>query len=157
MSEKATATAAPEKTSSRGQGAKANGALSSRVVADNPFFGLQQSIGNQATLRLLDGAVIQTKLHVSQPGDADEQEADRIAEQVVSSRKASKIHRKCACSGGTPCSKCASEEEETIHRSVELPSLHSSELTIQRAPAEGASPAKPHHHGTHPLVVEDDA
>src|SRR6185312_2166137 len=157
MSEKATVAAAPEKTSSRGQGTKANGGLSPRLVADNPFLGLQQSIGNQATLGLLDGAVIQTKLRVSQPDDADEQEADRIAEQVVSSRRAPTIHRKCACSGGTPCTKCAGEEEETIHRSVELPSLHSSELIIQRAPAEGTSPARPHHHGTHPLVVEDDA
>ncbi|HEX7895891.1 MAG TPA: DUF4157 domain-containing protein [Terriglobales bacterium] len=157
MSEKATATAAPEKASSRGQGTKDNGGPSSRLVADNPFLGLQQSVGNQATLRLLDGAVIQTKLRVSQPGDADEQEADRIAAQVVSSRNAPTIQRKCACSGGTPCAKCASEEEETIHRSVQLPQVRSEE-SIQRAPAEGTSPAKPgQHHGTHPLVVEDDA
>src|SRR5690348_14571312 len=162
MSEKATVAPAPEKASSRGQGTKDNGGPSSRLVADNPFLGLQQSVGNQATLRLLDGAVIQTKLRVSQPGDADEQEADRIAAQVVSSRNAPTIQRKCACSGGTPCAKCASEEEETIHRSVQLPQVRSEE-SIQRAPAEqsatpAGSAAKPgHHHGTHPLVVEDDA
>lgn len=40
---------------------------------------LQHTIGNQATGRLL-----QTKLAVSHPGDAYEQEADRISQQVMS-------------------------------------------------------------------------
>lgn len=163
MSEKSTATAIAERSSGRSQRTKENAGVSPRLTADNPFFGLQQSIGNQAALRLLEGGAIQTKLRVSQPGDADEQEADRVAEQVVSSRYAPTIQRKCACSGGTPCSKCAGEEEETIHRSVAFPELRSGEATIQRAPAEqSANPAGPakkprHHHGTHPLVVEDDA
>ncbi|HEX7895890.1 MAG TPA: hypothetical protein VF447_16950, partial [Terriglobales bacterium] len=110
------ATATREKTSQRSRETEQGAGSSARLSQENPFFGLQQSIGNQATLRLLDGGVIQTKLRVSQPGDADEQEADRIAEQVVSSRNAPTIQRKCACSGGTPCAKCAGEEEETIHR-----------------------------------------
>src|SRR5690348_7296679 len=130
MGENATETTVAEKTSHRTYDPQ-NDSFSPLIAQVNPFFGLLQSIGHPATLRLLDGAVIQTKLRVSQPGDADEQEADRIAEQVVSSRRAPTIHRKCACSGGTPCAKCASEEEETIHRSVELPSLHSSEPSIQ--------------------------
>jgi hypothetical protein len=44
----------------------------------NPLAQIQQALGNQATGRLL-----QTKLNISQPGDVYEQEADRIADQVM--------------------------------------------------------------------------
>jgi hypothetical protein len=76
---------------------------------------LQQTIGNQAVLRLMRSSVmfdfgkigIQQKLKVSQPGDEYEQEADRVAEKIVSmtndnpiastlSHKVEKIDRKCA-------------------------------------------------------------
>jgi hypothetical protein len=83
----------------------------------NPIFSLQQSIGNQAMLRLLEAGAIQPKLRVSQAGDPDEIEADRVAERVVSARPAPVIQRKCGCSGGASCVKCA-EEEGAIHRSV---------------------------------------
>ena len=66
----------------------------------NPLLGLQQSLGNQAMLRLLESGVIQAKMRVSQPGDPDEIEADRVAEKVVSAQTAPVIQRKCACSGG---------------------------------------------------------
>jgi hypothetical protein len=118
MSEKAIATLAPERTSSRGHGTKQNAGRSSQLGLENPFFELQQTIGNQAMLRLLDAGVIQAKLRISQPGDADEQEADRVAELVVSSRKIQTIQRKCACAGGTPCSKCAGEQDRKIHPSA---------------------------------------
>jgi len=164
MSEKATATAAPEKTSRRSHEIGRGGGSSARLVSENPFAGLQQTLGNQAMLRLLDGGIIQAKLRVSQPGDADEQEADRVAEKVVSASHAPKIQRKCACAGGAPCAKCASEDEETIHRSAAAPLLRVPELSIQRAPEEkSATPeeppakTKPHHHAAHPVIVEDDA
>ena len=44
---------------------------------------LQRAIGNQALLRLSKPGVIQTKLKISQPGDKYEQEADRVAEEVM--------------------------------------------------------------------------
>jgi hypothetical protein len=44
---------------------------------------LQQTIGNQAVQRLLKTGVLQTKLHIGRPGDIYEQEADRLAEQVM--------------------------------------------------------------------------
>lgn len=44
----------------------------------HPILKLQNLIGNEATT-----ALIQTKLQISQPGDVCEQEADRIAEQVM--------------------------------------------------------------------------
>jgi hypothetical protein len=77
------------------------------------FAGVQQTAGNLAVQSLLRSGAIQAKLRVSQPGDADEQEADRMAEQVVSSASAGFIQRKCApCAEGATCPKC--EEEEKI-------------------------------------------
>ena len=46
---------------------------------------LQQTLGNQEVQRLFEEGQIQAKLTVSQPGDTYEQEADKIAEQVVNS------------------------------------------------------------------------
>jgi hypothetical protein len=45
--------------------------------------GLYQSVGNQAVQRLLNSGYIQAKLQVSSPGDQYEQEADRVARQVM--------------------------------------------------------------------------
>ncbi|MCE8427117.1 MAG: DUF4157 domain-containing protein [Candidatus Methanoperedens sp.] len=44
---------------------------------------LQRTIGNQAVGRLLKSGVLQAKLKIGQPGDIYEQEADRVAEQVM--------------------------------------------------------------------------
>jgi hypothetical protein len=46
---------------------------------------LQRAYGNQAVLRMLErsGPAIQPKLVVNEPGDAYEQEADRVADQVM--------------------------------------------------------------------------
>jgi hypothetical protein len=49
----------------------------------HPIVQLQQTIGNQAVQRLLRSRAIQPKLAISQPGDIYEQEADRVAEQVM--------------------------------------------------------------------------
>jgi hypothetical protein len=68
---------------------------SSAYLARDPYGStdyLQRTIGNQAVLRLIccktssdsGRAGIQTKLTVSQPGDRYEQEADWVAEQVMS-------------------------------------------------------------------------
>jgi hypothetical protein len=50
---------------------------------ENPLVAQQQSLGNQTVQRLLRSRVIQTKLTINEPGDKYEQEADRIAEQVM--------------------------------------------------------------------------
>jgi hypothetical protein len=92
-------------------------------------------LGNQAMLSLLKAGQIQPKLRVSQPGDPDELEADRVAAQVMSKNSVSApcqrpslplfahaspaLHRKCSCSGGTKCAQCEEEEVESakgIHR-----------------------------------------
>lgn len=46
--------------------------------------GASQSIGNLSLHQLLASGTIQAKLRLSQPGDADERDADRIADKVVS-------------------------------------------------------------------------
>jgi len=67
---------------------------------------LQRSYGNSYV-----GNVIQAKLAVNQPGDIYEQEADRVAEQVVQMKEAP-----CHC-GGT-CSDCKADQEQLIQRKV---------------------------------------
>jgi len=47
------------------------------------IFLLQKTIGNQAVQRMMKSGAIQPKLRIGQPNDIYEQEADRVAEQVV--------------------------------------------------------------------------
>jgi hypothetical protein len=70
---------------------------------------LQQTAGNQAVQRMMKSGVLQAKLRIGQPNDIYEQEADRVAEQVmrmpdpsrtlecltVSQPAAAAIQRKC--------------------------------------------------------------
>ena len=81
--------------------------LQSRI---HPFLQLQRAVGNQALQHF-----VQANLTISQPGDPDEEEADRVADQVMSGAPIGTVQRKClACAAGeTPCPKC--EEEETVH------------------------------------------
>ena len=46
---------------------------------------LQRTIGNQAVESLFKSGIIQTKLKIGKPNDIYEQEANRVAEQIVSS------------------------------------------------------------------------
>jgi len=122
-------------------------------------------------LQLLASGGLQAKLHESQPGDADEQEADRAAEHVVSTQAAPRLQRKCACGGS--CAQCQQDEETVIHRRARTaPTLRSLPFSIQRqaAPTEERSHRtaaadadtrgnQAKHPGEHPrtLIVEDDA
>jgi Domain of unknown function (DUF4157) len=104
----------------------------------NNSFGLQRSIGNRAVQSLFqvndqgfeaptDGAALtrlthpvshrpvssprvnlQAKLTVNAPGDMYEQEADRVAEQVMRTSD-SQVQRKCTCEG-SKCSKCENQK-----------------------------------------------
>jgi hypothetical protein len=88
--------------------------------AANNFAGaaLPQSAGNLAMQRLLSSGAIRAKLNLSQPADPDEQEADRVAAQVVSSQPAGTVRGKCdACASGAPCTSC--EREQTVQRQAE--------------------------------------
>ncbi len=71
---------------------------------------LQRTIGNKAVQRLLKSGALQAKLKIGTPGDIYEQEADRVAEQVVYSM--SPIQRKCS-------KPCPLEDEGKVQRKVE--------------------------------------
>ena len=90
---------------------------------------LQRTIGNQAVGRLIKSGALQAKLKIGQPGDIYEQEADRVAEQVMriaepqvsNETKVSNpaqnnpIQRKCpGCNKGTKIVK--EEEEEKLQK-----------------------------------------
>ena len=85
---------------------------------------LHSAYGNQAILRMLTPVVpvMQTKLTVNQPGDRFEQEADRVADQVMRMTAAPTVQR--TCSSGEDenkpqrkCAECEEEEKETaLHR-----------------------------------------
>ncbi len=49
----------------------------------HPILHLQHALGNQAVLRVLRSRGLQAKLTVGRPGDPYEQEADRLAEEVM--------------------------------------------------------------------------
>ena len=77
--------------------------------------GLQSMIGNQAVLRMLSSSkpVIQTKLAVNQPGDPFEQEADRVAEHVMSATPVPTVQRSCSsCAGEDKLQRECAECEE---------------------------------------------
>lgn len=85
----------------------------------------QPAFSNQAALQMLSPSILrlQPKLTINQPGDRYEQEADRVAEDVMrtpdpkgahsmsTAATGDQLQRKCACSGsGTECEKCKQEE-----------------------------------------------
>jgi hypothetical protein len=88
---------------------------SSPMRARMPIHDLQRTIGNSATTRLFNGALLQPKLTVSDPGDEYEREADRVADHVMRMPDPTSgppllngaIQRKCSCdaSGDESC-KC---------------------------------------------------
>ncbi len=52
-------------------------------MSNHPLLNLQRTLGNQAILGMIKSGALQTKLTVNQPGDVYEQEADRVADQVM--------------------------------------------------------------------------
>ena len=91
------------------------------------FSDLQRSIGNQAVLRMLSrpSPAIQTKLTINEPGDRYEQEADRVADQVMRMSEPAAAStlwltsvgeglRTPACGGacGGECAACKDKKEE---------------------------------------------
>jgi hypothetical protein len=67
---------------SASQSKKLNFSHSINSPIDQILF-LQRTVGNQAVEKLLKSGFIQAKLTIGQPGDIYEQEADRVADQVM--------------------------------------------------------------------------
>ena len=95
--------------------------------ADRILF-LQRTIGNQAVQRLIKSGTLQAKLRIGQPGDKYEQEADRVAEQVM------RISEPTLSSGGAPHIKraCPGCEEDELRRQP----VEEEEEELQRQPIE---------------------
>src|SRR5436305_684722 len=106
----------------------------------------QPQLGNQHLQHLLRRAAVQAKLTVNEPGDRYEQEADRMADQVmrmaepaaapaVTPWAASGVQRKCAAcaAGGGACPECAHEENEE----------EKAEKPVQRQESAGPAPDDP--------------
>ncbi|WP_440956049.1 eCIS core domain-containing protein [Methanosarcina sp. Mfa9] len=88
-----------------------NGCRSVNSPAEKIMF-LQRTAGNQAVQRLIKSGALQAKLRVGQPNDIYEQEADRVAEQVMS------MPEPQAASSGTLSIQrtCPGCEEEKLRR-----------------------------------------
>jgi hypothetical protein len=116
--------------------------LEAKDSADNILY-LQRAIGNQAVQRLINSdkvgfdfakiGILQPKLKVSQPNDVYEQEADRVAEQVMRMTDPSglvvpqgaaideeRIGRKCAA-----CKMEEEEEKEKEDKELQISRKHS--------------------------------
>lgn len=117
---------------------------SAAVRIGSSLLGLQQALGNRAVLHMLGAQRVQTKLRIGPPGDLFEQEADRVAQSVVSTSRTGmteatgSLHPAPAGGIQRKCAQCEQEEEETIRRSPQ----EGTDATTETAPApEAASPA----------------
>jgi hypothetical protein len=73
----------PERDRAHSTEKKAAQSSAALSAYDVPF--LQTTIGNRALYGLFKAGVLQTKLEVGGPNDLYEQEADRVAEEVMNS------------------------------------------------------------------------
>ena len=86
---------------------------------------------------------IQTKLRVSEAGDVHEQEADRVADQIMRMPEPT-LQRSCApcATGGTSCPECDTEKDHLVQRAVESHSNHSG-LSVGDNFLSGLGPGQP--------------
>ena len=96
-------------------------AAHSDVAAHNLMMQLHQTYGNRYVQRLLNSKVVQAKLTVNAPGDIYEQEADRIADEVISAEK-SQVQRQ--------------EEEEEVQAQRQPAEEDEEEVQAQRQEEE---------------------
>jgi Domain of unknown function (DUF4157) len=98
------------------------------LSAASPHFGHDFS---QILVGPPTAGAIQTKLAINRPGDEYEQEADRVAEQVMRMPEP-RLQRACACGGA--CPKCQTERHSHIHERVQAPHVGSGDLVQSAVP-----------------------
>jgi hypothetical protein len=99
-------------------------AFSASRPAAHPLLAGQQALGNQAMQQLLRSGAIQAKLSVNEPGDHCEQEADRVAEQVMRMPAPGRAGAPAVAVSARPLSlqrMCAECREEERLQARELP------------------------------------
>jgi hypothetical protein len=95
----------------------ASGAISvSELPNANELLRIPRLAGNMAMQRLLRDGALRAKLTVGAPNDIHEQEADRVADTVLSPSPAAVAQRKCGCGGsasnsGEVCASCADAQK----------------------------------------------
>ena len=130
MAERATATAKkPEAKQKCSNSSKQNVDFNSSGSTADIILQLQRTAGNQAVQKLIKSRALQAKLKIGQPNDIYEQEADRVAEQVMrmpepevsnetkvsNPARNNSIQRKCpGCKKGTKIEK--EEEDEKLQK-----------------------------------------
>ncbi len=109
------------------------------VHAEHSLLAQQQALGNQAVQRLLSSGMIQAKLTISEPGDQYEQEADRVADQVMR-MSGPGVTERAPVAGQTHstdmqrmCSKCQDELHRQPMKVNETVSGQAHGLRIQRS------------------------
>lgn len=100
----------------------------------HPVLQLQQQAGNQAVQELLRRNLIQAKLTISNPGDPEEQEADRVADHVMRAHAGSPASAPCSCSEGEEsCEECR-QKSAAIQRRANGEGARTGELGAGAAP-----------------------
>jgi len=92
-----------------------------------------RDIGNQAVQRMLETRVIQAKLTIGQPNDIYEQEADRVADQVMSMPEGSLVN------GHLSLGK-REKESSLVQRKSSCPECEEEEEDLIQTKGEGSSP-----------------
>jgi Domain of unknown function (DUF4157)/D-alanyl-D-alanine carboxypeptidase/Succinylglutamate desuccinylase / Aspartoacylase family len=108
-------------------GVASNSLAQENALSSNSAFDGASRFGydfSQIPIRSPAVGVIQAKLTVSQPGDPYEQEADRVANQVMRAPAPTpQVQRKCACDGvdGSlgECEECAAKREILQHHAIQ--------------------------------------
>lgn len=86
---------------------------------------------------------IQTKLKVSEPRDAHEQEADHVADQIMRMPEPT-LQRSCATcvTGNASCPECDTEKDQLVQRAVESHANHD-QLSVNDTFLNGLGPGHP--------------
>ena len=101
--------------------------MESTRASSQPRFEIAKGHSHQVRFQAL-----QPKLRINQPGDKYEQEADRVAEQVMRMPEPT-VQRKCSCGGGG-CPKCQGKHSDGEHELLQMKHVGASSLGPDEAP-----------------------
>ena len=118
------------------------------ALPENKLVRLQAMHGNQGVQRMLRGGILQRKLTINQPGDAFEQEADRVAEKVMRMPDPAATREPVAASGmGARLQRCSCGK--STGTGIQCEECKSQAMQLQRSSASSSEDA------TAPPIVHD--